>query len=72
MLCPKYMCLLTARDPMILWPAVIFPGGELLATFAVRFIPQERLVHVHSHAYYVRVSSFSTTVQLQPCICCIL
>lgn len=59
-------------DPMILCPAIIFSGGELLATFAVRFIPQGRLVHVHSHAYYVRVSSFSTMFQLQPCICCIL
>lgn len=61
MLCPKYMCLLAASDPLMLSPAVIFSGGQLLACrVCTEIYPHEGLVHVHSHARYVRVSSFSS------------
>lgn len=43
MLCPKYMCLLAASDPLMLSPAVIFSGGQLLACHVCSEIyPQER------------------------------
>lgn len=58
--CPKYTCLLAASDPLMLSPAVIFSGGQLLACHVCNEIyPQEGLEQFHS-AYYVRVPSFSS------------
>lgn len=57
--CPKYMCLCAASDPLMLSSAVIFSCGQLLACHVrTEIYPHQGPVHVHSHAHYVRMSSF--------------